>query len=236
MTEEEIKAIETHTEIHAKAEPRAIKITEILRKAVRELRENKHLEEEMEIMTGFCGACKKKHEDEIETLKHNKKTVAHLSNCISDIQDKKIVDLENKISGLEERCEISQDEVSRLMQENAELNDKLNNWVKCAELRLANWQKYEKENERLALHIVELQKDKGELTDKVKELKKVNNTLFNSTEKVGKRNNELSGQLEQAKEHIRTLISCLIDWVQESDKDYCYIADAEQFLKETSRS
>ena len=68
MTEEEIKAIETHTEIHTKAEPRAIKITEILRKAVRELRENKHLKEEMEIMTNFCGACKKKHEEENNRL------------------------------------------------------------------------------------------------------------------------------------------------------------------------
>ena len=38
-------------------------------------------------------------------------------------------------------------------------------------------------------------------------------------------------QLKLAKEHIRTLISCLIDWVQEGDKDYCYIADAEQFLR-----
>lgn len=32
-----------------------------------------------------------------------------------------------------------------LEKENAELKDKLNNWVKCAELRLANWQKYEKQ-------------------------------------------------------------------------------------------
>lgn len=39
-------------------------------------------------------------------------------------------------------------------------------------------------------------------------------------------------KLTKAKEHIRTLISCLIDWVQEGDKDYCYIAEAEQFLKE----
>lgn len=38
-------------------------------------------------------------------------------------------------------------------------------------------------------------------------------------------------QLIEAKEHIRTLISCLIDWVQEGDKDYCHIAEAEQFLK-----
>ena len=42
-------------------------------------------------------------------------------------------------------------------------------------------------------------------------------------------------QLSKAKEHIRTLISCLIDWVQEGDKDYCYIADAEQFLKECEK-
>lgn len=39
-------------------------------------------------------------------------------------------------------------------------------------------------------------------------------------------------QLIKAKEHIRTLISCLIDWVQEGDKDYCYIEDAKQFIKE----
>ena len=42
-------------------------------------------------------------------------------------------------------------------------------------------------------------------------------------------------QFTIAKEHIRTLISCLIDWVQEGDKDYCYIADAEQFLKEIEK-
>ena len=52
--------------------------------------------------------------------------------------------------------------------------------------------------------IVELQADKGRLIDENK----------------------------QAKEHIRTLISCLIDWVQEGDKYYCHIADAEAFLKE----
>ena len=39
-------------------------------------------------------------------------------------------------------------------------------------------------------------------------------------------------KIAEAKEHIRTLISCLIDWVQEGDKDYCHIAEAEAFLKE----
>ena len=42
----------------------------------------------------------------------------------------------------------------------------------------------------------------------------------------------MKDQLTNAKEHIQTLISCLIDWVQEGDKDYCHIVDAEQFLKE----
>lgn len=43
---------------------------------------------------------------------------------------------------------------------------------------------------------------------------------------------DMTDNLTKAKEHIRTLISCLINWVQEGDKDYCYITDAEQFLKE----
>lgn len=42
-------------------------------------------------------------------------------------------------------------------------------------------------------------------------------------------------QSTKAKEHIRTLISCLINWVQEGDKDYCHIADAEHFLKEIEK-
>ena len=46
---------------------------------------------------------------------------------------------------------------------------------------------------------------------------------------------DLEKELTKAKEHINTLISCLIDWVQEGDKDYCHIADAEQFLKEIEK-
>ena len=36
-------------------------------------------------------------QEEIATLKHNKKTVAHLGNCIEEIQDKKITDLEAQL-------------------------------------------------------------------------------------------------------------------------------------------
>lgn len=45
----------------------------------------------------------------------------------------------------------------------------------------------------------------------------------------------LEEELCEAKEHIRTLISCLIDWVQEGDKDYYHITEAEQFLKEREK-
>lgn len=43
---------------------------------------------------------------------------------------------------------------------------------------------------------------------------------------------EKDKQLTKAKEHIRTLISCLIDYIVPIDKDYCYITEAKQFLKE----
>jgi hypothetical protein len=46
MTKEEILKIKEHIEIHAKREPRAIKITEIMRKAVDELERIAELEKE----------------------------------------------------------------------------------------------------------------------------------------------------------------------------------------------
>lgn len=115
----------------------------------------------------------------------------------------------------------------------------------------------EQENNHLAQHIVELQKDKGNLIDENKELKELIlnskkdgispiNTLIiknlaqqvedykngNFVQTVNQIIEGKDKRLEQAKEHIQTLISCLIDWVQEGDKDYCYIADAEQFLND----
>lgn len=74
--------------------------------------------------------------------------------------------------------------------------------------------------------------ENAELKEKLSEQKQY--TEFKCNEAVKKK--ELYEKehflLTKAKEHIRTLISCLIDWVQEGDKDYCHIADAEQFLKE----
>ena len=122
----------------------------------------------------------------------------------------------------------------------------------------------EKEKELLGERCNQLLKDKGNLTDEIQELKETfaqtieNDEVAYETlklhdqEEIGMLKSELAKkadtnhslveqmaeqneQLEQAREHIRTLISCLIDWVQEGDKDYCYIADAEQFLKEETK-
>ena len=73
-----------------------------------------------------------------------------------------------------------------------------------------------------------LQKENAELKSELTNKADTNHSLV---EQMAEQNE----QLEHAKEHIRTLISCLIDWVQEGDKDYCYIADAEQFLKEETK-
>ena len=48
MTEDELLMIKEHIEIHARREPRAIKITQILWKAVEELEATKELQEELE--------------------------------------------------------------------------------------------------------------------------------------------------------------------------------------------
>jgi len=53
---------------------------------------------------GYLEATKELQE-EIATLKHNKKTVAYLGDCISDIQDKKIAELEKKNEELQEKLD-----------------------------------------------------------------------------------------------------------------------------------
>jgi len=76
--------------------------------------------------------------------------------------------------------------------------------------------------------VEQLQKENEELKEQCSILADCNTcTSTCKTENV-----EMKKQLTKAKEHIRTLISCLMDWVQEGDKDYCHIAEAEQFLKE----
>lgn len=98
-------------------------------------------------------------------------------------------------------------------------------------------------------YISELEKENAELKSELTKKADTNHSLIEQMADLESENAELKEKLEhrncvdcsnhhsnikliKAKEHIRTLISCLIDWVQEGDKDYCYIADAEQFLKE----
>lgn len=56
MTKDEISKIKEHIEIHSRREPRAIKITEIMRKAVDELERIAELEAQIEKMK-CCQNC-----------------------------------------------------------------------------------------------------------------------------------------------------------------------------------
>ena len=58
-----------------------------------------------------------------------------------------------------------------------ELNEKIHNLESVADIRLANWQKCEKEAKVLGERVLQLQKDKGCLTDEVNELKALINRL-----------------------------------------------------------
>lgn len=73
--------------------------------------------------------------------------------------------------------------------------------------------------------IPDLEKENAELKDDNKVM----------ADNYSKMEQKFYDNLTKAKEHIQTLISCLIDWVQEGDKDHCYITDAEQFLKDLEK-
>ena len=67
-------------------------------------------------------------QEEIATLKHNKKTVTYLGDCIEEIQDKKIAelekqnkDLENKLANVEYQLEGRELEIKELEKQNTNL-------------------------------------------------------------------------------------------------------------------
>ena len=135
---------------------------------------------------------------------------------------------ENRLLG--ERC-------NQLLKDKGELTDKIAdikaNCDLAIEGRDIKIKELEKENERLKGDLELWESGGCRATNLfecgvVKELKeRLAETNLNG--------NIVLRELTKAKEHIQTLISCLIDWVQEGDKDYCYIADAEQFLKEIEK-
>lgn len=103
--------------------------------------------------------------------------------------------------------------IKELQEEKAKLKDKLKNLESVAEVRLANWQKYEKENE-------ELNKELGKLEGKIADLTSEYYELENF------KNNEIN----KAKELLRNIIR--VTWGEGWNYDLEWKVKAEQFIKE----
>ena len=98
---------------------------------------------------------------------------------------RKMTDKEKELQA--EAIDYYRKQIADLEKENAELNDKLNNLSKVAEVRLANWQKYEKEN---------------------KELKEINADLKQSLDWANERESENVKRITELQEKISNLLSC----------------------------
>ena len=77
-------------------------------------------------------------------------------------------------------------------------------------------------------HLAELEKENAELKERLKEHETIGNAQFWENVWSWKSKAE---QLTKAKEIIRDFISVAIDYIDKEDKNYSYIAEAEQFLK-----
>lgn len=102
----------------------------------------------------------------------------------------------------------------RLEKENAELKDKLKNLESVAKVRLANWQKYEKENAVLKKR-------------NIKDCKNFNMAV----EKIGEQLNQKQYQLTKAKKIISNLYAICKD--NHYPNTSVLMEQAEQFLKES---
>ena len=81
----------------------------------------------------------------------------------------------------------------------------------------------QQETALLSKHILELQADKGILTDEL-------NTCQGLLGKEKVTNVEQSLKLTEAKEIIRDFISVAIDYIDKEDKNYSLIVEAEAFI------
>ncbi len=138
-------------------------------------------------------------------------------------KDEKIDNLKNKISMalkdpiLQLGFEIICKKLAKLEKENAELKEQVNEWL----------------NTYSDTSLVKVLRDCIYKNEKLSSQQQQQLSAWvECAMDFGNNLDECAAQLTKAEEHIRTLISCLIDWVQEGDKDYCHIAEAEQFLKE----
>ena len=93
---------------------------------------------------------------------------------------------------------------------------------------------YEKQQKIDALHIMELQKQNGELTDELKTLRESVKDYGAGCYENGLRNGRRSNKLTEAKEIIRELLN-IIDHLNEDEygkEDFPVVHKAEAFLKE----
>ena len=74
-----------------------LRVTDLEKKAIAFCKEKEIPFPIANYLVEFATEATKELQEEIATLKHNKKTVAHLSSCISDVQEKKIKDLEAQL-------------------------------------------------------------------------------------------------------------------------------------------
>ena len=224
------------------------RLKRLLEKNLKQYRENVELENENRLLGERCNQLlKDKGEltDKIADIK---------ANCDLAIEgrDLKIKELEQELTVEKDQHQEeinlhlhAEDYIKSLEKENAELRN--NGFTVSAmteqqlKVALKKGEQLEKENAKLKKKLKEKLKTIADkdlsfvakfdaLESENAELKEKNK--WYSEQVCNKECAEVWGNLTKAKEHIQTLISCLIDWVQEGDKDYCYIADAEQFLKE----
>lgn len=141
-------------------------------------------------------------------------------------REKRIAELEEKISILLSCKNCPENKGGLLCQKEYE--------GKCLSQKTQYIKELKAENEELkkglGCETCQIHLEYMSLNNRITDLEKENTEL-----KAGRDINVFTKQLTKAKEHIRTLISCLIDWVQEGDKDYYHIANAEQFLKECEK-
>ena len=169
-------------------------------------------------------------------------TVKVYNQAYVDKQQKRIVELEKELEQAKKvqvvehfeaygQCRDSR-RIASLETENAELKDKLKNLSKVAEVRLANWQKYEKELKSEKEYSATLRKEIDEYTDshtlcaKYKELQKACDETQELLDKQIEATYELDKENAEQKKKIENLQKYL-------DTQNCYRECAETWVKLT---
>lgn len=117
-----------------------------------------------------------------------------------------------------------------LEQENKELKDKLNNLSSVAAVRLANWQKYEKENAELKTKVTALENANKAM---VKELDAMTSGGLGVLENVVRSKEQLAEAKEIIQEYIR--INLLPPIERNFDDEVKLFKQAEQFLSKVGK-